>query len=181
MRRTALTAILTVPLALTALTALTACDDDPAPASSTTQPPAAGGTASPTPAAATTTAAAALKACALLPKKDAEALADSPLNAGIEGPEAAPSCMYTGPVSGPTAQVEIYVGDGAKKYYDIDRTLNHTFTPFTGAGEEAYAEDDAVFFRKATTWVAIRLVRLDDPALHRDPLQNLARQVAGRL
>ncbi|MEU8931753.1 DUF3558 family protein [Streptomyces sp. NPDC048409] len=127
------------------------------------------------------TATTTVKACELLPKRDAETLATVPLEDGVESPPSSPGCRYTGPTSGPVAQVEIYLGDGAKKIYDIDRTLDHTFTPVTGAGEEAYQEEDAVFFRKATTWVAIRLVRLNDPEANREPLADLARKVAARL
>ncbi|MEV0267986.1 hypothetical protein AB0H43_04350 [Hamadaea sp. NPDC050747] len=116
--------------------------------------------------------------CKLLPKADAEKLARTPLDAAVasEG-----SCTYTGPVTGPTAQVEIYVGDGAKKMLDIDRDLQHAFTPVAGAGDEAYLEDGAVFFRKGELWVAIRLVLLNDPAANRVPLETAARTVAGRL
>ncbi|MFJ9346579.1 hypothetical protein [Streptomyces sp. NPDC101237] len=99
----------------------------------------------------------------------------------MESPPSGPGCRYTAPTSGPVAQVEIHLGDGAKKVYDIDRTLDHPFTPVTGAAAEAYQEEDAVFFRKATTWVAIRLVRLNDPEANREPLSDLARKVAARL
>ncbi|MFF3592907.1 DUF3558 family protein [Streptomyces sp. NPDC002387] len=181
MRRTAIAVTLL-------LATVTGCADEAAPApavtvtATKTAPASPGEAAPPSPGTAPAAPAeAGVKACELLPKKDAEALAKTPLDAGVEGPETSPSCMYTGPVTGPLAQVEIYLGDGAKKYYNIDRKLNHKFTPVTGVGEEGYAEDNAVFFRKATTWVAIRLVRLNDPAVNREPLQNLARQVAARM
>ncbi|WP_053757430.1 DUF3558 family protein [Streptomyces sp. AS58] len=128
-----------------------------------------------------TPAGTAVKACELLPKEDAEAVVKTPLEAGVEHPGTSPGCTYNGPVTGPSAQVEMYLGDGAKKFYDIDRELGHKFTPVTGVGDEAYAEDNAVFFRKSTTWVAIRLVRLNDPAENSEPLQQLARKVAERL
>ncbi|WNI18022.1 DUF3558 family protein [Actinacidiphila sp. ITFR-21] len=179
MRRTAIAVCLL-------LAALTGCAEQAAPsvtsAASASASASPGGALPPSGAAATAAPArTVLKACEILPEKDAEALATTPLNAGIEAPANTPGCTYTAPVDGPVAQVEIYLGDGAKKYYDIDRQLNHAFTPFTGAGEEAYAEDDTVFFRKAVTWVAIRLVRLNDPAVNREPLRSLARQVASRL
>ncbi len=117
-------------------------------------------------------------ACALVTKQEAEKLAGTPLDDAVPGGE---SCTYTGPVSGPTAQVEIYVGDGAKKILDIDRDLDHEFETLSGIGEEAYLEDGAVFVNAAGVWVAIRLVRLEDPALYRKPLTELARTVAGRL
>jgi hypothetical protein len=117
--------------------------------------------------------------CLLLPKAEAEALAGTPLEDAVPSPHA---CSYTGPVSGPVAQVEVYVGDGAKKMLDIDRdTLAHPFTEVPGVGEEALAEDGVIFFRKGGVWVAIRLVRLNDPAENVEPLITAARSAAGRM
>lgn len=117
-------------------------------------------------------------ACKLITKADAERLAGTPLEDAVPVRE---TCGYTGPVTGPTAQVEVYVGDGAKKMLDIDRDLGHAFTPLAGIGDEAHLEDGAVFLRKGTVWVAIRLVRLDDPAVFRKPLEDAARTAAGRM
>jgi hypothetical protein len=123
----------------------------------------------------------AIDACALLPLAEAEVVAGTPLQAGVAGNPDSPSCTYTGPVDGPTAQVEVYAGDGAKKIYDIDVELAHTFTPVSGLGDEAYEEENAIFVRSGTTWVAIRLVLLNDPAQNVAPLENAARAAAGRL
>ncbi|WP_341720123.1 DUF3558 family protein [Micromonospora sp. FIMYZ51] len=117
-------------------------------------------------------------ACALVSKREAEQLAGTRLEDAVPGGE---SCSYTGPVSGPLAQVEVYVGDGAKKILDIDRELDHEFETLSGIGDEAYLEDGAVFVNASGVWVAIRLVRLEDPAGYRKPLTELARTVAGRL
>jgi hypothetical protein len=76
-------------------------------------------------------------------------------------------------------QVEVYVGDGAKKILDIDRELEHEIWPLSGIADEAYAEDGAVFLNKSGQWVAIRLVSLNDPKESRKPLEDLARKVAG--
>jgi hypothetical protein len=76
----------------------------------------------------------------------------------------------------PTAQVEYYFGDGAKKFLDVDRRLDHKFETLTGVGDEAYLEDFNLFFRVGTRWNAIRLVRLDDFAAYREPLIELAKQ-----
>ncbi|RGC69094.1 hypothetical protein C5N14_10035 [Micromonospora sp. MW-13] len=117
-------------------------------------------------------------ACDLVSKREAEKLAGTPLDDPVAIRE---TCTYTGPVTGPTAQVEVFVGDGAKKFLDIERELGHEFTPIAGAGDEAYAEDGTVFVNKGGVWVSIRLVRTDDPARYRKPLADLARTVAGRL
>jgi len=124
-------------------------------------------------------------ACELLTLADAQTLAGTPLDPGVAGtpqnPPQNPQCTYTGPPTGPTAQVEIYVGDGAKKFYDIDVELAHEFTPVPGIADEAHVEENAIFFRKGTTWVGLHLVLLNDPAVNRAPLESLARTIAARL
>lgn len=123
----------------------------------------------------------ALDACAILPKNAAEKIAGTPLDPGLAGNPLNPSCMYTGPVTGPLGQVSIFIGDGAKKTYDIDVQLNHEFKPVAGLGDEAYLENNGIFFRKGTTWVAIELVRLNDPAENAKPLIDAAKAVAAQL
>lgn len=122
-----------------------------------------------------------LDACAILTQKDAQRIAQTPLETGQPGNALNPSCMYTGPVTGPLAQVQIFIGDGAKKTYDIDVQLDHEFEDVAGIGDEAHQENNAIFFRKGTTWVAIELVRLNDPAENVDTLQDAAKKVATAL
>ncbi|MFF0719918.1 DUF3558 family protein [Micromonospora sp. NPDC003816] len=117
-------------------------------------------------------------ACALVTRAEAEELAGTPLEDPVP---VADTCTYTGPVSGPLAQVEVFVGDGAKKILDIDRELDHEFETLSGIGDEAYLEEGAVFVSVSGTWVAVRLVRLDDPAGYVGRLTEVARTVAGRL
>ncbi|MEE6263039.1 DUF3558 family protein [Plantactinospora sonchi] len=116
--------------------------------------------------------------CALVTDEEAEQLAGTPLEDPVPVRE---TCTWTGPVTGPTAQVEVFVGDGAKKFLDIERELDHEIWPLAGIGDEAYAEDGAVFVNKGGLWVSIRLTLLDDPKESREPLEGLARTVAGRL
>ncbi|MEV0729530.1 hypothetical protein [Polymorphospora sp. NPDC050346] len=116
--------------------------------------------------------------CALLPKPEAETLADAKLEDPVPIRE---TCTYTGAPTGPTAQVEVYVGDGAKKMLDIDRELGHEFTALSGIGDEAHLENGTVFFSKGGVWVAIRLVRLTDDAENNKRLEQAARSAAGRL
>lgn len=118
-------------------------------------------------------------ACDLVSKSEAERLAGTPLGDPVS---AAAACTYTGPTSGPTAQVEVYVGDGAKKQLDIERELGHRLDPLTGVGDEAYVWVDGamVFVGEGDRWFSIRLVLLDDPAKHRKPLEELARVAASR-
>jgi hypothetical protein len=122
-----------------------------------------------------------IDACQVVTKPDAEALARTPLLAGIRGIPDEPSCVYNGPVTGPLAQVSVYIGPGAKKTLDVDRALKHRFTTVAGIADEALEEANAIFVRKGTLWVALELVRLNDPAANRLPLERLARVVATRL
>ena len=61
--------------------------------------------------------------CALLTKSEADTLAGTKLQAATDAGSGGVKtlCQYTGDPSGPTAQVEVIVGDGAKKALDIDR------------------------------------------------------------
>ena len=172
-----------VPLTVLVLLALPGCNrsDSPGTASATSARPTAATQAPAAPeetTAAPPRAQAALDPCALVTRQDAEKLAGTPLDPAKPVRD---TCTYTGPVEGPTAQVEVFVGDGAKKYLDIDRDLGHTLRPLPGIGDEAYAEDEAVFLHKSGRWVSIRLVRLNDPAENRKPFEELARKVADRI
>ncbi|SBT46379.1 DUF3558 domain-containing protein [Micromonospora narathiwatensis] len=120
------------------------------------------------------------EACDLVTDKEAAALARlklDPKRAGQQG------CTWTAPVTGPTGQVEVYVGDGAKKILDIERQLGHELETLSGVGDEAYLDTQAneVFVQKTGTWVAIRLVLLNDPKENHKPLKDLVRVVADRL
>jgi Protein of unknown function (DUF3558) len=122
--------------------------------------------------------------CSLLTQQEADALAGTPLETGApQGPAgAAPySCLWTFDPTGPTGQVEVYLGENAKKILDIDRdTLGHEFVAVPGIGDEAWAETNAIFVRKGTTWIAILLVRLNDPSENEQPLIEAARRLAER-
>jgi hypothetical protein len=120
-------------------------------------------------------------ACELVTKAEAETLAGTPVDPGQAVNPSEPSCTYTAPPTGPLGQVQVFVGAGAKKTLDIDRELQHEFTEVPGIGDEAWEENNAIFFRSGTTWVAIELVRLNDPAENREPLEALAKIVVLRL
>ncbi|MCW3839866.1 DUF3558 domain-containing protein [Micromonospora yasonensis] len=120
------------------------------------------------------------EACDLVTDQEAAALARLKLDPHRAGQQ---SCTWTAPVTGPTGQVEVYVGDGAKKMLDIERQLGHELETLSGIGDEAYLDTQAneVFVQKADTWVAIRLVLLNDPKENHKPLKDLIQVVAGRL
>jgi len=118
-------------------------------------------------------------ACALLLPDEAALLAATQLDPPTQSDGI---CTYTAPVTGPLAQVEIYVGPGALKILEIDRdVLGHQFAEVTGIGDEAVAEDGAIFVRVADTWLALRYVTLDEPTAIAGRLEDAARTAAGRL
>ncbi len=124
-----------------------------------------------------------LDACTLLPKNEAEALVGATMLDPMKAANSdVTSCTYPPNPSGTVAQVEIYVGDGAKQQLDIDKDkLQHAFTQPSGLGDEAWQEDDMIWARTGTTWVSIRIVRLEDPSQYAVPLQTAMKAVLGRL
>ncbi|MDG4832036.1 hypothetical protein O7627_22400 [Solwaraspora sp. WMMD1047] len=170
-----------IALTLAATAGCGGADQDPDPGAASIAAPAAEETttadAEPT---AEPTAGPTVDACSLVLPAEAEQLAGTPLADPVPASQA---CQYTAPPSGPVAQVEVYVGDGAKKQLDIERQLGHDLQPISGAGDEAYIWVDGtmVFVSRSGLWFSIRLVRLDDPATHREPLESLARTAAGRI
>jgi hypothetical protein len=119
--------------------------------------------------------------CTLITQEEADQAAGLKLQ--TPDPPGAPRtrCVWATPHLGPVAQLEIDVGDGAKKQYDIDNTvLKHDFTRVPDLGDEAYAEFGAIFFRKGDTWISLHLLRLDAPDTGPD-LVRLARLAAGRI
>lgn len=149
-----------------------------APPASGPATPSANPTASATPTALDLTT---IDPCQVVTKADAEALARTPLFAGVPGIPDEPSCTYNAPVTGPLAQVSVYIGPGAKKTLDVDRALKHRFVRVAGIADEALEETNAIFLRKGDLWVALELVRLNDAATNRRPLERLARTIAARL
>ncbi|MFI8181189.1 hypothetical protein ACIF70_11780 [Actinacidiphila glaucinigra] len=178
-----------VPVAALLVLALQGCQDPAADGAggkpSATAPGAAGAEGSPAappgqPTVSPTggTAGTAGDPCALVTQAEAERLAGTALKPGqdLEG-----TCAYTAPESGPTAQVEVFAGEPGKNYYDAERGLGHELKPLDGIGDEAWLEDGSVFLRASGQWVAIRLVRNEEPSRFDRPLEELARTVAGRL
>jgi hypothetical protein len=122
--------------------------------------------------------------CALVVQAEAEAIVGVKLNAPVKagGPDDR-LCQYTSDPNGPTAQVEVFAGPGAKKSLDIDKdTLQHDFTKLAGVGDEAWLEADNVYVRKGSTWASVNVVALDaDPAKVQQALSTIAQTIAGRL
>jgi hypothetical protein len=129
------------------------------------------------------TTAAPLNSCTLVPQAAAEGVMQTKLLPAVHVTNSDDdTCTYAGDPSGPTAQFEVFVGAGAKKFYDDDNiTLHHTFTDVPGIGDEAHEETDALFFRKGTTWVALHLVSLDDFSKFKVGLESLANNVAAQM
>lgn len=123
--------------------------------------------------------------CVLVTKAEAEKLIGTGLQDGVEAGQAtdAWSCTYTGPATGPVAQVEVHTGPGAKKYYDIQRDgLGHQLQAEAGIGDEAWIdkEDMTIFVRKGDAWFAIHLVVLDDVEKFIPGLRTAAKAAVAR-
>jgi hypothetical protein len=124
-----------------------------------------------------------LNSCELVTKAQAETVMGTKMQEGVHvaNPDL-DTCTYAGDPSGPTAQFEVFVGAGAKTFYDDDNTvLQHTFTDVPGLGDESHEEEFALFFRKGTTWVALRLTSLDEFSLFKTRLEDLGKEVAAQI
>ena len=123
------------------------------------------------------------QACELVPKTDAETVMGTALQDGTPISNSdVNSCTYPGDPNGPTAQFEVFVGPGAKKFFDDDSiTLQHQFTDVPGLGDEAHEEDYSIFFRKGETWVALRVTSLDDWSTFQPRAEALANDLAKKL
>jgi hypothetical protein len=120
--------------------------------------------------------------CKLITQQQAEAAIGSKLDsAKASGHDTERVCTFTGPTTGPLAQVEVFVGAGAKKFLDIDKQLKHEFSLVTGVGDEATIENGTVFFRKGTTWVALRVTSLEAFTVLRPRMEGLARQAVAAI
>lgn len=126
---------------------------------------------------------ASLDACTILTQEDAETLIGTELTDPLSAATSdVSSCTYPGDPNGPSAQVEIYIGPGAKQQLDIDKDqLAHPFTEPTGIGDEAWQEDWMIFARTGDTWVSIRIVTSEEAAASLVPLQTAMTTALGRL
>jgi hypothetical protein len=124
-----------------------------------------------------------LEPCKILTHTEAEKLARTPLEKGVVGADTeSPSCTYYGSPTGPTAQVGLAIGPGAKKYFEIDNALGKR-PRLAGLADEAYTYEEGykVYFRKDSTWVVMSLARLEDHPYYMKTLVSLAHTVADRL
>ncbi len=172
-----------IALSIVAVVALGACGSSSknAQAPATTQP--AETTAATEATTTATTTPAKLDSCALVPLAQAEALIGTTLQTGMHvSTTDVDSCTYPGVPTGPTAQVEVFIGAGAKTYYDDDNNvLHHTFTNVPGLGDESHEEGYTIFFRKGTIWVALRLTSLDDWSTFKARAESLAKNLATQI
>lgn len=125
-------------------------------------------------------------ACSLLTQAQANAAASTPLQKGTgAGKDAAGNyvmCQWIGLTNGPTAELEVYVGDGAKQQLHIEKdNLGHSFTSVPGIGDQCLQEDGYIFVQKGGLWVSLHLVRLNDPAQNVKPMQTGIREIAAEL
>jgi hypothetical protein len=116
--------------------------------------------------------------CELVTKAEVDHAAGTTTGAPVRSRD---TCMYPTPTTAKFGQVNVYVGLGAKKIFDIDRkVLKHHFVSVSGIGDEAHLEEGEIFFRTNGVWVAVQLARLDNVA--KGPLlEAMARAAVGRL
>jgi hypothetical protein len=120
--------------------------------------------------------------CTLLTQDEADTLAGEKLGAPLPEGNPPTNCVWPTPLTGSVAQVEVGVGDGAKKYLDIDKdTLGHAFTQVSGLGDEAWQESDTVFVRTGTLWFSLHLVKLDAAPDDQANMVSLAKTILGRI
>jgi hypothetical protein len=120
--------------------------------------------------------------CKLLTQAEADKLAGEKLGAAL--PEGIPptNCVWPTPPSGSVAQVEVAVGDGVKKFLDIDKdTLSHTFKQVSGLGDEAWQESDTIFVRTGSLWFSLHLIKLDSAPDDQANMAALAKTILGRI
>ncbi|HEX7490952.1 MAG TPA: hypothetical protein VF337_04555 [Candidatus Limnocylindrales bacterium] len=120
--------------------------------------------------------------CTLLTQDEADKLAGVKLGAFI--PDGAPptNSVWPAPLNGAVAQVEVGVGDGAKKFLDIDKdVLGHDFKQVSGLGDEAWQESDTVFVRTGDLWFSLHPVKLDSAPDGQANMVALAKVILGRI
>jgi hypothetical protein len=120
--------------------------------------------------------------CTLVTQDEADKLAGVKLGAPM--PQGVPptNCVWPTPTTGSVAQVEVGLGDGAKKFLDIDKdTLRHAFTQVPGIGDEAWQESDTIFVRTGTLWFSLHLVKLDSAPDDQANTAALAKTIVGRI
>jgi hypothetical protein len=120
--------------------------------------------------------------CKLLTQAEADQLAGIKLQGPLPEGDPPTNCAWPTPLTGPVAQVEVGVGDGAKKFLDTDKdVLAHDFAQVSGLGDEAWVEDDTVFVRVGDLWFSLHLVGYAGTSAYRPKLEALAKTIIGRL
>jgi hypothetical protein len=184
-RRLRSTAVILGLLASASLSGCGAATITPYPPAATKAPvasdaPSAADAATPEPTATPTTALP--DPCKLLTQAEADQLAGVKLQGPLPEGDPPTNCVWPTPLTGSVAQVEVGVGDGAKKFLDIDKNvLAHDFAQVAGLGDEAWVEDDTVFVRVGDLWFSLHLVGYAGTSAYRPKLEARAKTIIGRL
>lgn len=118
-------------------------------------------------------------ACSLITHDEAQNITGGPL---AEGRQSSASCVYSPTPDGPTLQVELYLGDGAKKQLDIDRdVLGHDFVEVPQVGDEALLKSGHLFVRLGEEWFSLRSVTLGRAPGADDRMIEAAKLIVWRL
>jgi hypothetical protein len=90
------------------------------------------------------------------------------------------SCTYTAPENAPVTQVEVLFGRRAQAALTTERA-GRRLVAVPLVGNEAHEENGAIFFRKKTTWVAIRVTGAAASRALRPRLEALARTITPKI
>jgi hypothetical protein len=124
-----------------------------------------------------------LDPCALITRQEAEAIVRAPLLEAVQynlGTER-PSCTYGAVPSGPTAQVQIYVGEGAESLIALHRRLGGEIVELEELGEGAFLRHTTLHYQPSGVPIVISVVRLVDATTLHPAMITAARVVAERM
>lgn len=121
--------------------------------------------------------------CALLTREEAETIVRTrlldarPANVGGDRP----SCTYGADPAGTTAQVQVFVGDGAESLIAVNRGLGGDNIEVGELGDGAFLRHTTLHFHAAGVPVVLSVVRLVDAKTLHPAMIAAARTIAGRM
>lgn len=121
--------------------------------------------------------------CTLLTHEEAETIVRArlldarPANLGSERP----SCTYGADPTGPTAQVQVFVGGGAESLIAVNRRLGGETIDVDELGDDAFLRHTTLHFHPSGVPVVVSVVRLVDAASLHPAMIAAARTIAERL
>lgn len=121
--------------------------------------------------------------CTLVTREEAEAIVRAsllearPANLGSERP----SCTYGADPAGTTAQVQIFLGEGAESLIATHRRLGGDLIEVEELGDGAFLRHSTLHFHSAGIPVVLSVVRLVDAKTLHAPMIDAARTIVQRI